>query len=169
MLKFAINFNHPIAIRYPRGKAYDGLKEYRQKIVFGKSEVIYREQEIALLAVGSMVETGRQVHELLKSMGYFCSLVNVRFVKPLDRELLDNLAQDHDLLVTMEENVVTGGFGEHVVQYFNEKNAGNELKIQNIALEDVYVEHGNVEILKKEHGIDAESVVKRIVANYVRK
>ncbi len=169
MLKFAVNFNHPIAIRYPRGKAYAGLKEFRQKIVFGKSEIIYQEQEIALLAVGSMVETGRQVHKLLKSMGYFCSLINVRFVKPLDRELLDNLAKDHDLLVTMEENVATGGFGEHVVRYFNEKNMAGEIKIQNIALEDVYVEHGNVEILKKEHGIDAESVVKRIVANYVRK
>ena len=65
--------------------------------------------------------------------------------------------------------MATGGFGEHVVRYFNEKNTLKEIKVQNIALEDVYVEHGNVEILKKEHGIDAESVVKRIVANYVRK
>ena len=169
MLKFAVDFGHPIAIRYPRGKAYDGLKEFREKIIYAKSEVIYQEQEIALLAVGSMVETAAQVYGLLKSMGYFCSLVNVRFVKPLDTELLDSLLEKHDFLVTLEENVESGGFGEHVVQYFNNKDAKHMPRIQNIALPDIYVEHGNVEILKSELGVDAESIVKRIVAAYVRR
>ncbi len=169
MMKFAVNFGHPIAIRYPRGTAYDGLKEFRSRIVYGKSEMIYEEQDIVLLAVGSMVETAEKVHELLKSMGYFCSLVNVRFVKPLDTELLDRLPKNHDLFVTMEENVVSGGFGEHLVRYFNDKGMENMPKICNIALDDVYVEHGNVEILKKEMGLNAESVVKRIVANYKRR
>ena len=169
MLKFAVNFGHPVAIRYPRGKAYDGLKEFREDISYGKSEIICREQEIALLAVGSMVETASQVHELLKSMGYFCSLINVRFVKPLDAGLLDELSKDHDLLVTMEENVSSGGFGEHVAQYFNDKSTGKKPRIQNIAIDDIYVEHGNVDILRKALGLDAESVVRRIVAGYVRK
>ena len=169
MLKFSVDFGHPIAIRYPRGKAYDGLREFRQEIIYGKSEVIYQEQEIALLAVGSMVETAAQGYELLKSMGYFCSLVNVRFVKPLDTDLLDSLLDKHDFLVTLEENVESGGFGEHVVQYFNNKDAQHMPRIQNIALPDVYVEHGSVEILKRELGVDAESIVKRIVADYVRR
>ncbi len=169
MLKFSVDFGHPIAIRYPRGKAYDGLREFRQEIIYGKSEVIYQEQEIALLAVGSMVETAAQVYELLKSMGYFCSLVNVRFVKPLDTDLLDSLLDKHDFLVTLEENVESGGFGEHVVQYFNNKDAQHMPRIQNISLPDVYVEHGSVEILKRELGVDAESIVKRIVADYVRR
>lgn len=169
MMKFAVNFGHPIAIRYPRGKAYDGWKEFREKIVYGKSETIYREQEIALLAVGSMVETARQVYEMLKSMGYFCSLINVRFVKPLDTELLEELLENHDFFVTMEENVKSGGFGEHVAQYFNENHAEQMPKIEYVAAPDVYVEHGNVNILKKELGLDAESVVKRIVAAYKRK
>lgn len=169
MLKFALNFGHPIAIRYPRGKAYDGLKEFRKEITYGRSEVIYQEQEIALLAVGSMVETAVQVYGLLKSMGYFCSLINVRFVKPLDTELLDSLLEKHDYLVTMEENVESGGFGEHVVQYYSSKGAGHMPRIQNIALPNIYVEHGNVEILKKELEVDAESIVKRIVSNYVRR
>ena len=169
MLKFAVNFDHPIAIRYPRGKAYDGLKEFRADISYGKSEMIYQEQEIALLAVGSMVETAVQVYKLLKSMGYFCSLINVRFVKPLDIELLDSMVEQHDYLVTLEENVISGGFGEHVIQYFNEKDAQHMPRILNIALPNVYVEHGNVDILKKELEVDAESIVKRIVANYVRK
>ncbi len=169
MLKFAVNFDHPIAIRYPRGKAYDGLKEFRADISYGKSEMIYQEQEIALLAVGSMVETAVQVYKLLKSMGYFCSLINVRFVKPLDIELLDSMVEQHDYLVTLEENVISGGFGEHVIQYFNEKDAQHMPRILNIALPNVYVEHGNVDILKKELEVDAESIVKRIVADYVRK
>ena len=169
MLKFSVDFGHPIAIRYPRGKAYDGLREFRQEIIYGKSEVIYQEQEIALLAVGSMVETAAQVYELLKSMGYFCSLVNVRFVKPLDTDLLDSLLDKHDFLVTLEENVESGGFWGKGVQYFNNKDAQHMPRIQNIALPDVYVEHGSVEILKRELGVDAESIVKRIVADYVRR
>lgn len=169
MLKYALNFGHPIAIRYPRGEAYAGLKEFREKIVHGKSEVICREHEIALLAVGSMVKTAEKVQNLLKSMGYFCSLINVRFVKPLDIELLDELAENHQLLVTMEENVVTGGFGEQVLHYFSKKRREHMPSVMNIALEDRYVEQGNVEILKKEHGLDVESIIKQIVAGYVRK
>ena len=116
-----------------------------------------------------MVKTAEQVQELLKSMGYFCSLINVRFVKPLDTELLDELAKTHQLLVTMEENVITGGFGEQVLQYFSEKAEKHMPMVMNIALEDKYVEQGNVEILKKQHGLDVESVIKRIVAGFVRK
>ncbi len=169
MLKFALNFDHPIAIRYPRGEAYAGLKKYRKKIEYGKSELLCQEHEIALLAVGSMVKTAEEVQIMLKAMGYFCSLVNVRFVKPLDTELLDRLAKTHALLVTLEENVITGGFGEQVLHYFSEKSEPKMPSIMNIALKDRYVEQGNVEILKKEHGLDVASVLKQIVAGYVRK
>ncbi len=169
MMKFAADFDHPIAIRYPRGEAYEGLKEFREKIIFGKSEIIYQEHEIALLAVGSMVKTAEEVRKLLKSMGYFCSLINVRFVKPFDAALLDQLAEHHDMLVTMEENVASGGFGEHVAHYFAEKKREHMPELMNIALDDKYVEQGNVEILKKEHGLDVESLIKRIVTGYVRK
>ena len=167
MIKFAINFEHPIAVRYPRGEAYAGLKEYREKIIYGKSEILFQEEGIALLAVGSMVKTAEQVRILLKSMGYFCTLINVRFVKPLDTELLDQLAKNHTLLVTIEENVESGGFGEHVVSYFSEKQTAQLPKVIKIAINDLYVEHGNVEILKKELGLDVESVLKRIVAGYI--
>ncbi len=168
MIKFAINYGHPIAVRYPRGEAYAGLKEYREKIIYGKSEILFQEEGIALLAVGSMVKTAEQVRILLKSMGYFCTLINVRFVKPLDTELLDQLAKNHTLFVTIEENVENGGFGEHVISYFSEKQTAQFPKVIKIAINDLYVEHGNVEILKKELGLDVESVLKRIVAAYVR-
>lgn len=167
MIKFAVNYEHPVAIRYPRGEAYDGLKESRARIICGKGEIIALESKIVLLAVGSMVKTAVEVRELLKDMGYQCSLINARFVKPLDTELLEELSQEHELLVTMEENVISGGFGEHVLRYMNERPGENpQMKVLNIAIPDEYVEHGNVEILRKEIGIGKESVVKKIVAEY---
>lgn len=167
MVKYAVKFNHPIAIRYPRGEAYDGLKEFREPVAYGKSEIIKKESRIALLAVGSMVKTAVEVRELLKTMGYQCTLVNARFVKPLDTELLELLSETHELLVTMEENVIAGGFGEHVLRYMNERQKeAPQMKVINIAVPDEYVEHGNVEILRKEIGIDKETIVRRIVAEY---
>lgn len=165
MLKYAIAFEHPIAVRYPRGEAFDGLKEFRAPVEYGRSEVLYDESEIALLAVGSMVKTALEVRELLKADGYHCTLVNVRFVKPLDEELLLRLAGEHKILVPMEENVLSGGFGEHVVQFLNQ--CGSGVRVMPVAISDEYVEHGNVEILRKETGIDAWSVTKRLLAEYI--
>ena len=167
MVKFAVNYEHPVAIRYPRGEAYDGLKESRAKIICGKSEIIVMESQIVLFAVGSMVKTAVEVRESLKARGYQCSLINARFVKPLDTKLIEELSQEHVLFVTMEENIISGGFGEHVVRYMNERSWDEpQMKVLNIAIPDEYVEHGNVEILRKEIGIDKESVVKKIVAEY---
>lgn len=164
MLKFAVSFDGPIAIRYPRGEAYDGLKEYRSKITYGKAEWIYEETDIALLAVGSMVKTGVQVYEMLKKKGYSCSLCNARFVKPLDEDMVDKASKGHKIIVTLEENVLSGGFGEKVCEYMKKKELSNPLI--SIGIPDEYVEHGNVEALKKEIQIDAESIVKTIEKYY---
>lgn len=161
MLKFAVEFDGPCAIRYPRGEAYAGLKEFREPIVYGKSEWIYEEKEIALLAVGSMVRTAEAVRDILKKAGHSCSLVNARFVKPLDEAMVEKAAAGHDLLVTMEENVVSGGFGERVQSFVNEKAMA--VKELSIAIPDAYVEHGSVELLKKELLMDADSVAARIM------
>lgn len=169
MIKFAVNFHHPVAIRYPRGEAYTGLKEYRAPVEYGKSEIIREESQIVLVAAGSMVKTSVEVRQILKSMGYQCSLVNARFVKPLDTEMLEKLSKNHRLLVTMEENVVNGGFGEHVIRYMNGRDSQEPwIKVVSVAIPDEYVEHGNVEILRSEIGIDTESVVKKIVAEYAK-
>ena len=116
VIKYSSNFNHPLAIRYPRGTAYDGLKEFNSPIEYGKSEIIYKEKDIALLAVGSMVEVAVEIREALKAKGYSVTLVNARFVKPVDEKLLENLNENHRLIVTMEENVLNGGFGERVLR-----------------------------------------------------
>ena len=165
MLKYAVEFDGPIALRYPRGEAYDGLKEYRRPIEYGKSEVIYEEEDIALLAVGNMVKIAEQVRKNLKEIGYSCTLVNARFVKPIDTDVLDMLSKDHKLLVTMEENVRSGGYGEKVMDYVTEQEL--PVKLLNISLPDEYVEHGNVALLYEEVGIDAETVTKRVIEKYI--
>lgn len=160
MLKFAISFDRPIAIRYPRGEAYDGLKEYREPIQLGRSEWLCKEKDIVLVAVGSMVKTALEVRELLREKGRYCSIVNARFVKPIDTGLLDEACREHTLIVTMEENVASGGFGEKVREYLDSKE--ERVHLLNITLPDEYIEHGNVELLRKEVGIDAVSIAEKI-------
>lgn len=166
MLKYAIDFPTPIAIRYPRGEAYDGLKEKRAPIVYGKSETIYEEKDIALVAYGSMVKVAEEVYQQLKENGFSCSLVNARFAKPLDEEMLLQVPLKHKLLVTLEENVITGGFGERITEILNEHHKA--VSVLNIAIPDDYVEHGNVDLLKHEVGIDAETILDRIQKEYTR-
>lgn len=164
MMKYAVGFGAPIAVRYPRGEAYDGLKEHRAPIVYGKSEWIYEEKDICLLAVGGMVKVACQVREILKEKGYSCSLLNARFVKPIDEDAIVEAFAAHTLFVSMEENVASGGYGEKVRELLDRKESGKGLV--SIAIPDEYVEHGNVDALRKEIGIDAETVAERIIAGY---
>lgn len=160
-LEFAVEqYDGPITIRYPRGQAYRGLKEYDAPIVYGKGEVLVQGREIALLAVGSMVSTAEHVREKMKAEGYDCTLVNGRFIKPMDEELVDQLAKEHKLIVTMEENVLQGGYGLQVTAYVHQHYP--DVKVLNIALPDAYVEHGNVSILREMLGIDSDSVIRKI-------
>lgn len=164
MLKFAVNLGAPIALRYPRGNAYDGLKEFRAPVELGKAEWIYRESQIALFAVGSMVKTAEQVRGALKEQGYAVSLVNARFVKPIDEQAVRDAAKTHRLIVTMEENVANGGFGEKVLDCLYDSGISCEqCECIRVTLPDAYIEHGNVELLKKEIGVDAESITARIL------
>lgn len=162
MIKFAVELGAPVAIRYPRGEAFDGLKGYRAPVAYGKSEVLFEEKDIILLAVGSMVKVALTVREKLKEKGFFCSLVNARFVKPIDEEQIHRACKNHRLIVTMEENVASGGFGDRVREFVD--SLGAETKVLGIAIPDEYVEHGNVELLKQETGIDAASVEEKVAA-----
>ncbi len=161
MMKFAVAFGAPIAVRYPRGLAYDGLKEFREPVVLGKSEMLYEESEVALFALGGMVSTAEEVRNKLKESGHSCTLVNARFAKPFDEEMIRRLAGTHKLLVTMEENVKSGGMGEHIESFlFSEKL---NVSILTVSVPDQFVEHGNVNALREMLGIDAASVAARIL------
>ena len=165
MLRFAVDFQYPIAIRYPRGSAYEGMRDFRAPIEYGKSEILYEEEDIAVIFVGHMAELADRVRKKIKETGYSCSLVNARFVKPLDKDMLEQLAKDHSLFVTIEENVITGGFGEQVMDYVS--SAKLDVHVRNIGISDDYVEHGNVEILRKEVGLDCETIVKQAISDYL--
>ena len=160
MFRFALSHNGPIAIRYPRGDVYEGFENQQEPMVYGKSEVICRESNIAILGVGHMMETAKQVWETLKAKGYSCSLVNSRFVKPLDTELIKELSDTHKLFVTIEESIVTGGYGAGVVQYAAEQKLPVQVLINGIR--DQFVEHGSISQLRKDIQLDAESIVGKI-------
>lgn len=164
-LEFALTrYEGPIAIRYPRGQAYRGLKEYAQPVEYGKGELLCQGEEIALLAVGSMVSTAEHIREKLMAEGYHCTLANGRFIKPIDTELVEKLAREHKLIVTLEENVLQGGFGLRVTAWVHEHVP--EVKVINIALPDAYVEHGNVSLLREEVLIDSDSIIRTMRQNY---
>lgn len=165
MLRFAFDLGHPVAIRYPRGIAYEGMKKFRAPVEYGKAEMLYEEEGIAVIFVGHMAELADRVRRGIKETGYSCSLINARFVKPLDTALLEELAKDHKLIVTIEENVITGGFGEQVMDYIS--RAGLNVRVRNIGIGDEYVEHGNVDVLRREVGLDKDVIVKQAVADYL--
>ena len=165
MLEFGVGFDGPLAIRYPRGQAYRGLSEFDAPVEYGKAEMLFEEKDIALFALGSMVSTGEHVREKLKARGYSCTLVNARFVKPLDTDMIDRLCRSHKLIVTLEENVLRGGMGMCATRYIHEHHP--EIHVIQVALPDAYVEHGNVSLLREMLGIDSDSVIKRIFAEYL--
>ncbi len=159
MIRFATNYDGPIALRYPRGTAYDGLKEFRTAIELGKSELIYEGAEIAILSVGHMMEVAHDVWETLKEKGCAATLINVRFVKPMDEEILDRLASSHKIFVTIEDGAASGGYGAKVSEYVLKKKLPVEVVVN--AIPDVYVEQGSIDRLRKEILLDAESIVEK--------
>ena len=128
---------------------------------YGKAELIYAEGEVCLMAVGSMVKTAEEVREILRTKNMKCSIVNARFVKPIDEYAAKWAADNHRVVVTMEENVHSGGYGEKVRDYLD--LMGSKARLVNIALPDDYVEHGNVEQLKEDLEIDAKSIANKIL------
>ena len=164
MLRFAFRQNGPVAVRYPRGTAYDGLKEHRAPICYGKSEWLCEEMRIVIFAVGNMVEEAVKVHEILHERGYDCSLINVRFVKPLDQETLLKAAKEHLLIVTMEENVLRGGFGYAAAAFLSASNVNT--KVLHFGIDDQFVQHGTVSQLHERIGLDAQSMAEKIIETY---
>lgn len=163
MLRAAVlDCDAPCAIRYPKGTAYTGLSEFQQPVTIGKSEVLYEGRDVAILAVGSMVSICKEAYDMLKSQGIEATFVNARFVKPLDTELLDTLAKTHSLLVTVEENVKNGGFGEHVSAYM--EACQPEVRVVNLAIWDRFVEQGKIDSLRAKIGLSSVEIAETVAA-----
>lgn len=164
MVRFCVDYDAPVALRYPRGTAYEGLKEFRAPIEYGKSELLYEEESIAILFVGHMSELAESVRTELKDMGYSCSLVNARFIKPLDTEMIERLSREHRLLVTIEENVLSGGYGARVLDYVSKEKL--PVHVCRIGLPDAFIEQGNIDLLRRENGLEKSAIVKKIINEY---
>lgn len=159
---FAYHWTGPVAIRYPRGTACEQWKELQAPMEYGKSEILYQGQDIAILAVGNMLEEAKKTYDILKQEGLEPTLINVRFVKPLDRKLLEELGQTHSLICTMEENVWSGGYGQAVGGYL--KETGNEkAQFMSFAIADQFVEHGSIPELRKMLGLDGTHMAEQIL------
>ena len=122
------------------------------------------EQHAVTLAAGSMVSCANNLRNRLKATAHKCSLANVRFIKPFDKELIDRLCKKHKLIVTLEENVLSGGFGIMAGRYISQNYP--DVKVYNVTLPDAYVEHGDVSLLRQSLGIDSESIFKRLKERY---
>lgn len=162
MLHFALKQEAPVAVRYPRGNVSNSFSSKMAPIELGKSEILIEEAgEIALLAFGNMVETAEAVYNLLKESGHAVTLVNLRFAKPMDTELLQILAMTHKTIVTMEENTRCGGVGEQIAAFLLEEGL-QELTFINISLPDLYIPQGSQKQLRKQYGLDSESIFHTI-------
>ena len=162
MMVYAIETDGPVAVRYPKGTAWDGLGSHRHEIRTGQAEVICLGSRVALLAVGSMVQTAMEAVGYLEAGGVCPPVVNMRFVKPVDTDLLDSLLRNHTYFVTLEENVLCGGFGERVEDYLGQKN--RRVFVDKIGIQDRFISQGTPEELKQELGMDARSVAKRVLS-----
>ena len=164
MLYTAVNYEKgPIAIRYPRGSALGvEVKENFTQLEIGKAETLQTGKDVALLAVGNMVEYSKAVAEQLSAQGLSAEVVNMRFVKPLDSDVLDSVSKRFTKIVTLEESTIVGGFGSAVLEFFAEKNYKND--ILRIALPDNFVDHGTQEELHKIIGIDPEGIFEKVKA-----
>lgn len=161
MVYTAINYKEgPVAIRYPRGSAIGvELKESLEEIPIGKSERILNGSDVALLAVGNMVEYAKNAAKILGEDGIIAEVINMRFVKPLDGECLDEIAHRFEKIVTIEENTLVGGFGAGVLEYFSEK--GYKSEVLRIGLPDNFVDHGTQEELHAILGIDTKGITEK--------
>ncbi|MBR7090113.1 MAG: 1-deoxy-D-xylulose-5-phosphate synthase [Lachnospiraceae bacterium] len=162
MLKFAVSYDGPVAVRYPRGCAYTGLQEYREPVMLGKSEWIYKEDGVCILALGGMMENAEKARDILKAEGTHVSLVNARFVKPIDREMIIECAGTHSLIVTIEDNALIGGFGSQVLECL--ASEGIEKEVLCLGIPDRFIHQGSVDRLREELGLDPEGIAGSIRA-----
>ena len=161
MLYFSKDFDGPLAIRFPRGEASEIYKDDRTEIVYGKSEVLKKGSKVALVAVGSCVKLAKTVEEALSKNKIDATIVNARFIKPIDEEMIKGLSKEHDLIVTMEENVINGSYGQSVLSFVNKEKLQSD--VMNVTLPDEFIEHGKVDQLWEMYGFNPDKIASDIL------
>ncbi len=159
MLRFALKSGRPAAVRYPRGEALPGRKD-AAALEYGKAEVLHTGKDVALLAFGNMLKPATEAAEKLRETGVDATVVNMRFAKPLDLELVSSLTEDHRLIVTLEDGLISGGAGERIAAFIAEKAAGT--RVVTVGVPDTYVPQGEPAELYRLYGMDADGIVSRV-------
>lgn len=166
MLEKALEINGPVAIRYPRGKARQVVSASGTALVeIGKAEPLRKGKDMAILALGSMVNTALEAADLLSRKGIEAAVINARFAKPLDEEMLENIFGTHKKIVTVEEGVVSGGFGSAVLEYMHRENVAG-VKVMCIGLPDQFIEHGSREELLRKYHMTPDGIAETIMAEF---
>jgi 1-deoxy-D-xylulose-5-phosphate synthase len=167
MLYTGTLINGPVAIRYPRGSGLGvTLDNEFQQLPIGKAEILQNGKDLTLIAVGSMVDTALKAAQMLNERGITCTVINARFIKPLDTETILGAICNCNGVVTLEENILDGGFGSAIVEIMAAE--GLKQKVLRIGLED-FSTHGNINILKEVYGLSPEKVLQRIEEEFTFK
>jgi 1-deoxy-D-xylulose-5-phosphate synthase len=160
MLNTAFHYNGPVAIRYPRGEGYGvTLDEEFKKLEMGKAEVVLSGKDLAIVAVGPSVHFALAAAQMLREENIEAGVINSRFVKPLDAELVCRLAREVGKIITVEENVLAGGFGSAVREVLGESGIQG-VRVKCLGINDTFVEHGSQAIIRKKYGLDAEGIIQ---------
>ncbi len=166
MLEFALTINAPVAIRYPRGTALPSIESV-SPIRLGKSEVLEKGQDLAIIALGSMIEVAMKISALLAKKHFRAMVVNARFIKPLDEELLSDICADIKRIVTIEEGVLDGGFGSSVLEFI-EKTSIKGVKVRRIGLPARFIEHGKRDELFLKYNLTPGAICDVIINEVIR-
>lgn len=161
MLEFAIKLNSPVFIRYPRGGESKTRIESNENIQLGKAEIIRNGKDITIIGIGKMVARAVEVADKLKQNNVEAEIINVRFIKPLDKETIKKSIIKTKNVITIEDNIISGGLSTKVKELIVEENIEN-VKIQSFGYLDKFIEHATVEQIEKEYGLDTESIVEQI-------
>lgn len=161
-------YTGPIAIRYPRGNGIGvEVDDNLQPVPYGKWETLHEGEDVAVLSFGPTLQLIEEVREELLKEGINIEVVNARFIKPLDSDYLDKIAEQRKAIITVEESMLSGGFGSLIVNYFNDKH--QHMDIKRIGIDDEYVEHGDVELLLNDIGISKANIINEIKQSLKRK
>lgn len=162
MLEFAVNYNGPVLIRYPRGgEGLNKIEKEKQDIELGKAEVLKQGKDISLIAIGKMVDRAVEVSDILEEKGIDAEIVNVRFLKPIDKDCILNSIEKTGKAVTMEDGILNGGLYTAVLEAVNKSNLEN-IKIIPVGYDDTFITHGSTAELEEKMRTDAKSIAQTI-------
>lgn len=165
MLKTALDFDGPVSVRYPRGSGVGvALDTQWQDLPIGKAEVLRTGKDVCFWAIGSMVQTALDAAELLEAQGISAGVVNMRFAKPLDVELLREHAQSYGKIITLEEGVLAGGVGSAILEELNENKLLEQCEVRCFGITDEFVMHGDKKLLFRDLGLDTPTIAAKAAA-----